>query len=751
MPNYTPITDGEFATPDTFNSRFSELDSVLLSRTTTSAQSLAGVLQGAFRDDGGFRYNVLTQSVAGDGATNDAAALAALAAGHYEVPSGTYVVGTSVTLPAGAVLRMARGAVLKPSSGVTLTLDEIPEAGGYQIFDLSAGGQIRLGPNCRYRTVRAEWYGAVGDGVTDNTLAIRRALASAATTSGIEIRFGLGTFLWDATYSGTYSYTYSNTTVCGLGQGLTTLKRLSAGTAPGFFIMRSATTNVTVRDIALDFNGAAEFFVGVRNEENATYLRDITVQRVKFTDSNPPGETGSAEGDRWATGFTTLQVSERIKVLDCYCEGRMQLSGHGGAGIRGHYIQRNHVVDGEQNAIAALVTISTASGDADAEGLWITDNIVDTPSVIGIFVGLDSEVNNDAQFQSVHVERNTVRGFRAYGTAPTEASDGAYGIYCRAAHGLSRGLWIVDNDLDGITTLNGVDTVVSSSLGIYLEDDPPGSSTAGKASWGDATIRGNKIRNYTYAGRIQRVLSGQVTGNDVTDAGGFIFENGSRNILVTGNQQNGGTTGFQCVATTAMGTSDVTYGGQVGPVYFYNNVVRNTTHASTSAGLFVQADSARTAIVYAALNHFTDDRTGGSRTQQYGILHNGAGAFTVDYKFNHVSNNAAAGVSGPSTSNVLLWNTGAASPHFTPTQIRRTTVSWPSEALAAGSSRSTSIAINGAAQGDHVNAALATGLQGTVLWGEAAASGTVVVHQYNPTASTVTVPTANLSALLTKV
>lgn len=123
-------------------------------------------------DGGGYAWNLLHPELlfVGDGTTDNAAKFASLTPGHYQVPPGTYLIGSSITIHSDVVLEFARGAVLKPAPGVTVTLDGQIMAGRWQIFDLPDDGSDRAlltgwvrGPGlARVGEWAVEWFGAQG-------------------------------------------------------------------------------------------------------------------------------------------------------------------------------------------------------------------------------------------------------------------------------------------------------------------------------------------------------------------------------------------------------------------------------------------------------------------------------------------------------------------------------------------------------------------------------------------------------------
>jgi hypothetical protein len=93
------------------------------------------------------------------------------------VPRGDYAINADLTAPANVTLRVERGAVLNIADGKTLTLNGSLEAGPYRIFSWVGSGVVSLGDG-RALQVVPEWWGALGDGVTDDTAAVRAAITA---------------------------------------------------------------------------------------------------------------------------------------------------------------------------------------------------------------------------------------------------------------------------------------------------------------------------------------------------------------------------------------------------------------------------------------------------------------------------------------------------------------------------------------------------------------------------------------------
>lgn len=121
--------------------------------------------------------SVKSFNAVGDGATDDSdAILSAVNSGNKNVaiPQGNYRIGKNITIPSGMTLHFADGAVLEPDSGVTVTINAGISAGLTQIF----GGSGTIAGSLNVTEVYPEWWGAAGDGITDDTNALESAFAT---------------------------------------------------------------------------------------------------------------------------------------------------------------------------------------------------------------------------------------------------------------------------------------------------------------------------------------------------------------------------------------------------------------------------------------------------------------------------------------------------------------------------------------------------------------------------------------------
>lgn len=141
-------------------------------------------------------YNAKSEGLTGDGTTDDYADLSTLITTTINgeeatiiFSPGTYKIGTSITIPSNVTLFLTKGAKLSPDSGKTITINGPIEAGIWQIF--TGSGIIAGSP--KVDALYPQWWGAVGDGTTDDTTEIQAAIDTAIQTTNY-LHFPTGTY-----------------------------------------------------------------------------------------------------------------------------------------------------------------------------------------------------------------------------------------------------------------------------------------------------------------------------------------------------------------------------------------------------------------------------------------------------------------------------------------------------------------------------------------------------------------------------
>ena len=145
--------------------------------------------------------NVLRYGAKGDGATDNSSILNAINAIGISLfyPIGTYVTSSNVTQ--SVPLTFDFGAILKPGSGTTFTINAPLTAGPWQIFNTSSGGSIAgaIQPVNADGRMYFEWFGAKNNGTTDSTVAMQQTCLCAATAGYVGIQMLVGSYLISST------------------------------------------------------------------------------------------------------------------------------------------------------------------------------------------------------------------------------------------------------------------------------------------------------------------------------------------------------------------------------------------------------------------------------------------------------------------------------------------------------------------------------------------------------------------------
>lgn len=173
-------------------------------------------------------------------------------------------VAADLSFPATLFVCVLRGATITIATGKTLTVNGGFRAGPYKIFYCAGTGKVQFGVAF---SVYPEWWGAAGDGTTNDLAALNAALASAAASGG-----GL-TFQAGRTYAIQDGYVVVTNGVREIDGNGATVKALASTSSVGILLKGvhfGAASNVKylhLHDLTIDLNGQAG--VGIYGDANS--------------------------------------------------------------------------------------------------------------------------------------------------------------------------------------------------------------------------------------------------------------------------------------------------------------------------------------------------------------------------------------------------------------------------------------------------------------------------------------------------
>jgi hypothetical protein len=241
-------------------------------------------------------------------------------------------------------------------------------------------------------------FGAVGDGVTDDTSALQTAITTACAIKK-QLFWPKGTYLISSTLT-----VSSDVNWRGEGGAYSVIKQNGLLQ----FMMNdnnTPVTNVIIDGLGFDFNGYNTSNFGTAINFNSVSHENLRIVNNKIFDTNYPGDGNINQRQAIFVG----QNATNIWVLNNNISegGRIKI-GYGGKNV---FIQRNKLnyIDDNGITMAMLGTAATPSNQI-TENVHIEDNIIINPTNNGIFFGADGEDKNDPAMtlKNVSVARNII-------------------------------------------------------------------------------------------------------------------------------------------------------------------------------------------------------------------------------------------------------------------------------------------------------------------------------------------------------
>jgi hypothetical protein len=389
-------------------------------------------------------------------------------------------------------------------------------------------------------------YGAVGDGVTNDTTAVQAAITAAIAAGGGVVFFPAGTYVVSTGLSnGTiFSISSPNLTFRGAGKKVSIIKSSTAMGAGHTLFAVNSTSRVVFEDLGVQAavsspSSNAIYFNASANCEVHRVWVDTQFGWSAFLGS---GSTGNVIEKLESAGTSSsnnieINASSYNTVEDCDLTGTTSGNGvelyENGGSIIGNVVQNNRM----RGTVASGVAVFGTTGGR------VEGNKIDGATTAGIYVA-NSEANPSTGGGGLKIIGNTIRG--------TTAAGGGAGIYITRAFGGA-------GPSEVTITANTVTTSASTIPGILINATAMRTSLVGNTitlngghgiviNEGRANIIGNTVQNNSQGGvglrdniNLQAAATDcSVIGNDASDTQGtptvqFGVYNASTNAYIVGN------------------------------------------------------------------------------------------------------------------------------------------------------------------------------------------------------------------------
>ncbi|MDF2659180.1 MAG: hypothetical protein K0Q94_1971 [Paenibacillus sp.] len=434
-------------------------------------------------------------------------------------------------------------------------------------------------------SLNVKWFGAKGDGVTDDTAAIRLAIDAA---QGGAVFFPEGTFIVSTDSAITraaflLTADHSGTMLHGAGNG-TVIKAVHDGSVTWFHMFKLTTAKrITVRNMKFDGNADANWLTDPEVSLNAHHIfyfnppADGDVDDISLSECTFRGSFNSAVQSYGSFAHPYPHPeTRRIRIENCHFE---QTGNHG--------VGMNEWVDSIvtgctfydlgmkpvlANGYGSGMCVDVSGG---CHNIVVSDNVGELTGISAFKAETHEKPNNGGTVPSSHVtfSGNIVRNFKLEPNLGTQYAIRINGIRITA----------IGNQFENYYG-RGVD------MSRYAKE---------------CTIVGNLF-----------VSNGQTIGSGIYNS-----SNGGRMRITNNEIQNSGGSGIECYASNDL----VIEGNTIRNAAYYgisltycHRVVVNANECvdNLREGILVSVGSDR---VNVANNLICDTRAGAARTQQYGI------------------------------------------------------------------------------------------------------------------------------------
>lgn len=608
------------------------------------------------------------------------------------VPRSGATVSASATIPATITIQSQQGGILTVASGQTLTVQGSIQAGSYQIF--AGAGLVSLSGNSTQSYCDAMWWGALGDGSTNDTAALQAAIHSCVSAGNGKMAFYFAPKTFRVCNLNLADLTTTN---CPVNAQCSAPSKIYSNSANSYFaahLQATSSCGTVSTDKVVTLNSVSETTI------DGVYIDGLAT-------SGTSGTGASCFDARWlATGYVSAPAThntyQNLNLINCQDSS----TGYGMLADKNEDSNFNNIIisggsgrtgtavgfrfDDNQGAIASVQNLTIYNGDPvqfNVQSVAVTGGFWSGGLIIGS--SANANANNLITLNGTQIAHNSNSGVVVNTLKYSGSNVAAENLTCNgcflapevltSGQSIFSGSWLVGAVINGGQASTGTGsmfgTITSPLTGYppvfhFLATDVSGTQPASSSSViVDQNGQYNSAAgNLTYSTGVPFSFTGGITVSPTENLNGVGTGNASLYLEGGGGhkwllQANGSVNSD----VTALGWADISAGitplswndtnmtGLAGWVYGWSS---NASYANVSApdtGL-----SRISAKVIAVGNGTAGDASGTIKSAigQVGQLTGTGSAPTCAVNTTYAGSGATCSVSGTNLSHNVTLNTG---------------------------------------------------------------------------------------------
>jgi len=455
--------------------------------------------------------------------------------------------------------------------------------------------------------INPKWFGAKGDGITDDSQSFNIAKNYLKSIGGGTFFIPKGIFL----LSQQVTFDFSNLHIKGEGIGISILKVnawiCAIRVADGYPVATSVLTNITVSDLTVD--GNKDGYVNGANDTNGNGVNinacdKVTVEKVEVKNA---GEQGIVV-TYWKDMPSYTGIKHKSTVIDkCIVWGcKVNRIGIGLEGqIRNARITNNSVYDGgyihcssgtltnydDEGRLILTNNIVEEGSIIQGIGLWVSDyqkNIIVTNNIIkGFDIGIRVSTTGLGSVKDNLISNNNITDFRQYGVLgfPTlNNEDDNISIFNNVIHTVNNGAIGIYGYKNSIITNNNITGTYLHGVRVHTNCFVTNNKIDIIGSIIDFVGTGNKVNNNFISSAINIVANNDIYFNNIAGYNGFID--------IESNKLRFNEAGVRSYTVHSIGGNlEILSGDGLGSLKYNGNSFLLVTGGSLSGGLNIAGNT----------------------------------------------------------------------------------------------------------------------------------------------------------------